>query len=115
MANGVVLMKEAKTSKPLPKTPPGATLVGAACAQYKRCGKPGCKCARGELHGPYFYRFRWREGRTAKEYIRLSEVENVRAACARHREAQNKLREGRRHFQMLLSKFRSTLGGLSNE
>jgi hypothetical protein len=26
-----------------------------------RCGKEGCRCARGELHGPYVYRY-WREG-----------------------------------------------------
>jgi hypothetical protein len=22
-------------------------------SQYMRCGKPNCKCARGQLHGPY--------------------------------------------------------------
>jgi hypothetical protein len=26
-----------------------------------KCGKPGCKCASGALHGPYWYEF-WREG-----------------------------------------------------
>lgn len=109
-------MKETKSSKPLPKTPPpGAVLDGSVCAQYKRCGKSNCKCARGELHGPYFYRFRWSEGRVVKEYVRLSEVEEMRAACARHREAQEGLREGRRHLQTLLSQLRSTLGGLSYE
>jgi hypothetical protein len=36
-------------------------LPAAVCTQYVRCGKSGCKCARGLLHGPYFYCF-WREG-----------------------------------------------------
>lgn len=108
-------MKETKNSKPLPKTPPGAMLDGAVCAQYKRCGKPNCKCARGELHGPYFYHFRWSGGRVVKEYVRLSDVEQVRAACARHREMREGLREGRRHLQTLLSRLRFTLGGLSDE
>lgn len=31
------------------------TLRGAALRQGRRCGKPGCRCARGELHGPYTY------------------------------------------------------------
>jgi hypothetical protein len=34
-----------------------------------RCGKPGCKCARGELHGPYTYKY-WREaGKLRKAYV----------------------------------------------
>jgi len=24
--------------------------------QGRRCGRPGCRCQRGELHGPYWYR-----------------------------------------------------------
>lgn len=30
-------------------------LRGALLSQRRRCGKPGCRCARGELHGPYVY------------------------------------------------------------
>ena len=90
-------------------------LNGAVCAQYKRCGKANCRCALGELHGPYFYRFQWYEGRVVKEYVRLSDVEEVRAACARYRAMQDELREGRRHFHALLSQLRSALGGLSYE
>ena len=28
---------------------------GALQRQMRRCGKPGCRCAEGELHGPYTY------------------------------------------------------------
>ncbi len=90
-------------------------LEGAVCAQYKRCGKAGCKCARGELHGPYFYRFRWHEGRVIKDYVRLSDVEQVRAARARHRALQDEWRAARQHHQMLLSLFRSAIRGDSYE
>ena len=31
------------------------TLRGAQLTQGRRCGKPGCRCAHGELHGPYTY------------------------------------------------------------
>jgi hypothetical protein len=32
-----------------------ATLLGALVTQGRRCGKEGCRCAEGELHGPYIY------------------------------------------------------------
>ena len=67
-----------KTAQPLPK-------VGALCAQLVRCGTLGCRCARGELHGPYFYRF-WREnGRLRKRYVRLDDVPAVRREIEAHR------------------------------
>ena len=30
-------------------------LVGSLVEQTRRCGKPGCRCAGGEPHGPYAY------------------------------------------------------------
>ncbi|MFQ5795497.1 MAG: DUF6788 family protein [Candidatus Bipolaricaulia bacterium] len=30
-----------------------------------RCGKPNCKCTKGELHGPYWYAY-WREGKRVR-------------------------------------------------
>src|SRR5260221_8225601 len=34
---------------------PETTLQGTLLDQHRRCGKPGCRCADGELHGPYTY------------------------------------------------------------
>jgi hypothetical protein len=34
---------------------PGASLKGSLVSQMRRCGKEGCRCAQGELHGPYVY------------------------------------------------------------
>ncbi len=34
---------------------PEMTLRGSLISQGRRCGKPGCRCAEGELHGPYTY------------------------------------------------------------
>lgn len=31
------------------------TLRGAVQRQMRRCGKAGCRCTEGELHGPYIY------------------------------------------------------------
>ena len=30
-------------------------LRGSLIERYKRCGKPGCRCAHGRGHGPKFY------------------------------------------------------------
>lgn len=95
--------RQPKTEIPLPKTPPGEVLAGAVCAQYKRCGKPNCRCARGQLHGPYFYRFRWRGGRVTKEYVPLPRVEEVRAACSRHRARKAEARASDAHIKWLLA------------
>ena len=57
-----------------------APLPGSIHAEWIRCGKPGCHCAHGELHGPYWRRY-WREaGRTHKAYVRLEEADQIRAA-----------------------------------
>ena len=36
-----------------------------------RCGKEGCKCSEGELHGPYWYGYYRspRSGRVVKKYL----------------------------------------------
>jgi hypothetical protein len=40
----------------LRKLPPlKAILRGSLIERYKRCGKPGCKCADGPGHGPKYY------------------------------------------------------------
>lgn len=67
--------------KPLPKT-----RIVSLCLQWVRCGKPNCRCATSELHGPYHYLF-WREdGRLRKRYVPKGEVEAVRAVIAERRE-----------------------------
>ena len=32
-----------------------ALLAGSLVEQTRRCGKPGCRCAVGDPHGPYAY------------------------------------------------------------
>jgi hypothetical protein len=71
------------TEQPSPKNLP-AVLAGSVHAEYSRCGKPSCRCATGERHGP-FYRRHWREaGRKRSRYIPLADVPDVVAACQRH-------------------------------
>jgi hypothetical protein len=37
--------------------------------QGVRCGKEGCKCAAGELHGPYWYAYWSVQGKTKSQYV----------------------------------------------
>jgi hypothetical protein len=37
--------------------------------EYVRCGKSGCRCARGHLHGPYWYRYQSVNGKLTSTYL----------------------------------------------
>ncbi len=56
-----------------------ALLRGALVDQRRRCGKEGCRCTRGELHGPYTYLTTRRgRGRSRLLYVPAALVELVR-------------------------------------
>ena len=61
-------------------------LPGEVIEQRVRCGKAGCKCARGELHTAH-YRYWTEDDRRRKAYVRRADVEETRRACARWKEA----------------------------
>lgn len=37
--------------------------------QGVRCGKENCRCARGKLHGPYWYSYARSEGKIKSQYV----------------------------------------------
>jgi hypothetical protein len=79
---------EEKCPETIPKS-----LPGVVCVQWVRCGRAGCRCQSGKLHGPYHYRF-WREnGRLRKAYVPRAQLAQVRAACEARRRARRQLTE----------------------
>lgn len=42
-----------------------------------RCGKEKCKCARGKLHGPYWYSYTRVKDRVTSQYVGKSLPKNV--------------------------------------
>src|SRR3712207_2571299 len=83
-------------------------LPGYVRAEKVRCGKQGCKCTRGEPHGPYFYHFTWMAGKRYRRYVRRRDVEQVRAACRSYRDFQRQLRVGQRQWRMLIATLRDS-------
>jgi hypothetical protein len=74
---------------------------------YKVCGKPNCKCARGEKHE--VYQLSWTEdGRRRSTHIRQDEVDKVRATVERYRH----LRRCRAELLRLASEAASLLDAL---
>ena len=77
----------------LPLAPLLPPLEGEVCAQFIRCGKAGCRCRLGHLHGPYHYRI-WREGAIVRKvYVKAGELDSVRAACEAHKNLSQSLRD----------------------
>ena len=48
-----LLSRRRRLLKGLPEL--GAVLRGSLIERHKMCGKAGCRCLKGELHGPYRY------------------------------------------------------------
>ena len=85
-------------------------MPGQVEARMVRCGKAGCKCARGELHGPYFYHRTWGGERHQRRYVRLAHVKEARAACEEYRALQAQLREGCAAFKLVMARARELFG-----
>jgi hypothetical protein len=55
-----------------------AILRGSLIERYKRCGKPGCKCADGPGHGPKYYLSVSKPGQHPQmDYVPQDSLENV--------------------------------------
>ena len=58
-------------------------ISGSVVEQGRRCGKEGCRCSTGELHGPYTYVVLPRvKGRTRTLYVPAAVADAVRAGAA---------------------------------
>jgi hypothetical protein len=86
-----------KIGKALPKMP---AVAGSLHLEFRRCGRPTCRCKRGLLHGPYLVR-RWRDdGRQRKAYVPMGqltvvllEMEDCRAKAAKPAQVARVLKE----------------------
>jgi hypothetical protein len=68
-------------------------LSGSLVMQARRCGKAGCRCARGELHGPYAWFTARLPGDGRMRYVPSGLVEVVQIYQQRNAEVQLALAE----------------------
>lgn len=87
---------------------PGRELIevsrrGARCYRLEKikCGKKGCRCGRGELHGPYWYAYYRENGRMRCEYIGKSMPE--------HQSLENRARKACRSSKVIREKAARTV------
>jgi hypothetical protein len=76
--------------------------------RYRKCGKPNCKCAKGELHGPFLWIYQKKKGQKV-----------VSTTVAKEKASEAKEMAGRyEELQRLRQQIRETdqkLNGLLNE
>ncbi|MBZ5514511.1 MAG: hypothetical protein LAN62_06660 [Acidobacteriia bacterium] len=86
---------------------PFPLLAGSLVKQYVICGKPRCRCERGEKHGPLYYLYWKEQGRSRSLYVPRAKVAELRRQIQNYRHLQKELarlvrrqlREWRRHLQ----------------
>ena len=68
---------------------PALTLRGTLLSDMRRCSGEGCRCHRGELHGPYTYLTVYSEGRSRMVYVPkgVADVAGRYVQVAQHNEA----------------------------
>jgi len=62
-------------------------LAGTLAEQPRRCGRPGCRCADGEPHGPYAYFTPRPQGRGRARYVPAALAQVVRRYLDRGEQA----------------------------
>jgi len=67
-------------------------LRGSLMKRYLTCGKPGCKCSRGERHGPVWYlSVTLRAGKTVGMQVPEEKVQGIRLLLENYRKVKESL------------------------
>jgi hypothetical protein len=89
-------------------------LPGFVARVRVRCGKPNCRCARGQRHKAY-YHVTYADGLRFRRYVRRDRVQEVNEACQAHRDLQAQLRVGRAEYKQTLAQTRKLVKLLASE
>ena len=85
---------------------PGPMIAGSFYQMYKKCGRPNCRCARGELHGPFPVLSIARAGRRSTRSVPRDRQEQVR----RRAEAYRRFRHRRRQLRDVMARIDEIVG-----
>ncbi len=70
---------------------PFPVLAGSLVKQYVICGKSGCRCQRGQKHGPLFYLYWKEQGRSRSLYVPREKIVEIRRQIQNYRCVQKEL------------------------
>jgi hypothetical protein len=66
-------------------------VAGSLLEQFVTCGKPNCRCSRGQKHGPLHYLYWKEQGRSRSMYVPREKVRELRRQIQNHRRFQKQL------------------------
>jgi hypothetical protein len=70
--------------------------------QYKRCGRPNCKCSSGSLHGPFFYHVWYVQGTRYKSYVKRADSDRIKAGIEAFQAQKREQQQSRAEIKAIL-------------
>ena len=65
---------------------PKDMISGSIYSTYKKCGNKRCRCAKGELHGPFNYLSKKVDGKTILTFIRKADENKITKEAENYRD-----------------------------
>ncbi|MHB1443812.1 MAG: DUF6788 family protein [Candidatus Humimicrobiaceae bacterium] len=65
---------------------PKDMVSGSIYSTYKKCGNKKCRCAKGELHGPFNYISKRVDGKTILTFVRKADENKITKMSENYRE-----------------------------
>ena len=65
---------------------PKDMVSGSLYSTYKKCGNKNCRCARGELHGPFNYLSKRVDGKTVLSFVRKADESQIIKEAGHYRD-----------------------------
>ena len=64
---------------------PKEMVCGSIYSAYKKCGNKNCRCAKGNLHGPFSYLSKKVDGKTTLTFIRRADEDRITSQAENYR------------------------------
>jgi len=81
--------------------------------RYKKCGSPNCKCAKGELHGPYLWIYQKKKGqKVISTTVAKGKAAEAKEMARRYEELlrlRQQIRESDQKVNELLNEYETTM------
>jgi len=90
---------------------PQEMIAGSLYETYRTCGKPSCRCARGEMHGPFMALSTREQGRRSVKHIRHGDEDWVKKRAVEYREYQKALAKLRKTNMEILAALKDLRDG----